>query len=446
VSAGLVSLQPVGGPPPVASVPPQIHVIPHEPPLALIVRGSHLFAIDPEFAQALARNDLAAEQELLNAAPHAADPPSGAALEAPTALSLNIAQACNLSCTYCYADEGRFHGAAKHMKMPVAAAAIDRLLEGARGRRVTVGFIGGEAFLNRSVLHQAVHYGAARAKDFQTRIGFSVTTNGTLLNAADLDLLRNHDFAVTVSLDGSAEVNDQQRRMHRGSSSFREAVSRVRPLLENQGSARISARATVTREDLRIAEKIEALWAEGFTDIGVSPLRASPNANLAMQEQDWTGLLSEMIRAAEVEWSRVEAGQPIRFANLAIALKQIHRGAARSLPCGSASNYVSVNAEGEYFTCHRTIDDKRFSLGDKQLDDAARARFLAARQVDLQEPCRTCWARYLCGGGCHAEVIQVGRSGCDYIRGWLEHCLRFYYRMLRSHPEFFGQTAHAQAN
>src|SRR2546430_8832907 len=29
-------------------------------------------------------------------------------------------------------------------------------------------------------------------------------------------------------------------------------------------------------------------------------------------------------------------------------------------------------------------------------------------------------SRYLCGGGCHAEVLQAGRRGGDYIRGWLE--------------------------
>src|SRR5262249_3634397 len=32
-------------------------------------------------------------------------------------LSLNIAQACNMGCRYCYADEGRFGGAASRMSL-----------------------------------------------------------------------------------------------------------------------------------------------------------------------------------------------------------------------------------------------------------------------------------------------------------------------------------------
>jgi uncharacterized protein len=41
----------------------------------------------------------------------------------------------------------------------------------------------------------------------------------------------------------------------------------------------------------------------------------------------------------------------------------------------------------------------------------------------------SCWARYLCGGGCHHEVIARGRPACDYIRGWLHYCLGAYLRL-----------------
>jgi uncharacterized protein len=150
-----------------------------------------------------------------------------------------------------------------------------------------------------------------------------------------------------------------------------------------------------------------------------------------------------MIRAADREWGRVVAGgggDPWRFSNLAIALKEVHRGSCRPLPCGAALGYVSLGADGDYFTCHRTIDDPRFRLGSlaEGLDRDGRARFLAERHVDRQEPCRSCWARYLCGGGCHAEVIAAGRSGCDYIRGWLEYCIRLHDEVLTERPDLLS--------
>src|ERR1041385_7033437 len=68
--------------------------------------------------------------------------PRDAALDLapPTALSLNIAQSCNLSCSYCYAYEGRFGSKPQFMPLEVALAAIERALAGAGGQRVTIGF------------------------------------------------------------------------------------------------------------------------------------------------------------------------------------------------------------------------------------------------------------------------------------------------------------------
>jgi uncharacterized protein len=61
--------------------------------------------------------------------------------------------------------------------------------------------------------------------------------------------------------------------------------------------------------------------------------------------------------------------------------------------------------------------------------------------VDRQEPCRSCWARYLCGGGCHYEVIHRGRPACDYIRGWLDYALGAYVRLSAQRPDLLARAA-----
>jgi uncharacterized protein len=439
---GLVALEPLPFAAPAVS-PPRFHLLAGEPRLAFLVEGSRLFEIDATFYGDLAAGDPVAGRSLLAMAgisPIPADP--AAQLNPPAALSLNIAQVCNLACSYCYADEGRFGGHAELMPEEVAFAAIDRLLAEARGKSVTVGFIGGEPLLNRPVLHRAAGYACERARERRQRVRFSITTNATLVTAADIQLFRRHAFGVSVSLDGGAAVNDVNRRAHDGKSAWDSAVERLRPLLDEPGRVKLAARATVTRQDLRILERVEALAAAGFTDIGVSPVRTSPAPDLALRESDWPGLLAEFERAGDAEFNRASRGLPLRFSNLATALKQIHHGSARRLPCGAGDNYLSVSASGEYFACHRTIGDARFRMGGPGGDDA-RGRFLAARDVDRQPLCRSCWARYLCGGGCHAEVAASGRSGCDYIRGWLEYCLRFYDRLLRIRPDFFENPAQA---
>jgi len=421
---------------------PRMRLLPGDPPLVFVVEDSRLFAVEPELFESLLLDDeLTQAPSLKVEVPVAISAGQEFPLPPATAISLNLAHSCNLSCSYCYADEGRFGGRSTMMSLATAQAAIDRLLESAPGQRVTVGFIGGEPFLNRQVLYRAVEYALDRAPRFGSAVRFSVTTNATLLTEEDLDFLRKHSFALSVSLDGAADVNDRNRRTRNGASGFDLAVRALEPLLRHQGKARIAARTTITRQDLRVTEHIEALLAVGFREVGVSPLRTSPAPGMALVGEDWAVYLQEMVRAAEAERRRLQAGGDLQFSNLAIALKQLHSGYCKPLPCGSAASYVSVSARGEYFTCHRTVDNPQFTLGNTVtgLSDASRQDFLRSRHVDLQQPCRSCWARYLCGGGCHAEVLSSGRSGCDYIRGWLEYCLRFYDRALREFPALFQE-------
>lgn len=420
-----------------ATAAPKFHYLEGDSPLVFVIEGSRLFSVEPQFFAALRAGDGGAENDLIEMLPQLNKPRNDfGELAEPTAISLNVAQSCNLSCAYCYADEGRYgSGKTNLMDSETAFAAIDRLFDGVRadGRKATIGFIGGEPFVNRKVLHESVAYARRRVNGQNNKVGFSVTTNATLLQESDISLLRENSFAVTVSLDGGETVNNRMRRTANGaSSSYARAVENIKPLLRNPGRAKVFARATVTRADMNVSKHIEALAVAGFAEIGVSPLRHSPDPSLALAENDWKEFLKEMIRAGEGEIERLRRGEKLRFSNFGEALRQIHRGASRNLPCGSVVNYVSVSAEGNYYTCHRTVNNQQLELGNLTdgLSQAARKRFLEARVVDAQgEPCASCWARYLCGGGCHAEVLAVGRAGCDYIRGWLEFCLRAYDRL-----------------
>jgi uncharacterized protein len=419
---------------------PWMHLVPGPKPLVFVVDGSRLYEVAPDLYAGLSAGEEASLREFREAVHGPGFGPGPDAspgdLAEPVSLTLNVAQACNLSCSYCYADEGRFGGPARLMEIEVALAAIDRLLAGAAGRRVTVGFIGGEPFLNRPLIHKCVDHARGRGRELKTPVGFSITTNATLLTPADLDLLRRDGFSVSVSLDGVGVLNDRHRRDRRGSSSAR-AIQAVRPLLDDPSSAKVAARVTVPRDDLRVLERVEALAGIGFREVGVSPLRSSAQPGLRLMGEDWPAFLAEMIRAAEAEWDRVRRGGAWRFSNLAITLKELHRGSCRPLPCGAANGYVSLGADGGYFTCHRAIDDPRYRLGSLAdgLDREARDRFLKARHVDRQEPCRSCWARYLCGGGCHVEVLAEGRTGCDYVLGWLDYCLGLYDKVLTERPD-----------
>ncbi len=428
---------------------PWYHLLEGHPRQVFIIDNSALFAVSDDFAARLATGEASAEAELAAYRPHRQPPAALEDLPPVRAISLNVAQSCNLACSYCYADEGRFGQAPRRMSQQVARRAVDDLIASATpGDSVLVGFIGGEPMLNRPLVHDCVDYATACAHAAGVTVGFSITTNATLLQPGDLDLLRAHPFAVTVSVDGGRQTHDRHRRRRDGSGSWHQVIAGIGDLLKHPGGAKVSARATITRDDLDVAGIVGDITAAGFAEAGVSPARTGPNPAVLLAGSDWQRYLEGLIAAARAEISRLRAHGPSggwRFGNLGQAMAEIHRGTCRPLPCGAAYGYVSVDVDGRYATCHRTVGDARFALGELgALSGEARATFLQTRLVDTQEPCRSCWARYLCGGGCHAEVTEAGRAGCDMIRGWLDFCLAYYPVLKTEFPALFAPERLAQ--
>jgi uncharacterized protein len=356
------------------------------------------------------------------------------------ALSLAVAQKCNLGCTYCYAQGGSFGGPATSMELSTALASVDLLFgDVAPGERVNLSFLGGEPLMNRPVIHAATDRARTIAADRGVDVTFSITTNGTQLTAGDGDFFEEHGFAVTVSLDGAGAVHDRLRPFRGGRGSFSRVIERVTPLLERQRRMQVSARVTVTPANLELKETLDAFVALGFHSVGFSPLLRSPNGSHELGSTELASMLDGMVSCGQEFERRVVAGGRYPFANAVNAVREIHRGTHRPYPCGAGAGYLGVSASGELAACHRFVGDDDGALGDivDGIDRKRQARWLRERHVHRQEPCRSCWARYLCGGGCHHEVIARGRPACDYIRGWLHWCLGAYARLTERRPDYF---------
>ena len=283
---------------------------------------------------------------------------------APQSISLNVSSSCNLSCSYCYAARGSFQGAQRdQMPWEVARAAIDKLLCGAEPLSpITVGFLGGEPFVNRRLIHRAVEYAAEEGSKHGLDVRFSVTTNGTLLQEEDVELLRKHRFAVTVSIDGGEQIQDLQKPTSEGrKGSYELLFGATRSLLGNPGSAQVAARSTVTRGDFNLRERFETVLSIGFREMGFAPLRAAKPGGDALRDEDWPRYLQAIVEVGQSELERVRQGEPIRFTNLAVALKQLHRGASSPYPCGAGGGYFSVAANGDWYACHRAMVPQRFA-------------------------------------------------------------------------------------
>lgn len=353
--------------------------------------------------------------------------------------SLALAQKCNLGCTYCYAEQGTFGGKPTNMELEVAKASVDRLLKDTKpGEKITLGFMGGEPLFNREALHATTKYAADKAKEKGVVVIFTMTTNATLIREEDIELFQRHGITLTVSIDGLEESNDALRPYISGKGSFEKVKEKVKQVLDVPNRTfQVNARVTVTPKNLNLTKTMKGLLEMGFDSVQFSPMLKSPTGQEQMQREDFDSLLEQLIACGELfrEGLNQKIFYPLR--NVISTLQKIHNYQRETYPCGAGGGYMGVSAEGNLYACHRFVNDEEGHMGDLEsgVDPKKQEKWLKERNLAAQNPCTTCWARYMCSGSCHHEVINRGRPACDYIRGWLHYCLGLYVQLQQEHPQ-----------
>lgn len=422
-----------------------------------------LFSLDAATAEVLGRWRGRATVDLLDASPHEREalealreaqvlvPAAALCRPAPAAvdpaavplgtLVLEAAQACNLRCTYCYAGGGAYGGSAR-MMTPELARRAARYLVDASGHRdcVTLVLFGGEPLLNLPAVRAAVLEAEAATRASGKRLVVSLTTNGTRFTDEALAFLREHPVSVSISIDGPADLHDANRR-YAGASGGTYAdvaagLARLRAVLARPPAARVTLTPSQWK---RVGEVFEHVHGLGVLEVGIAPV--SPvSADLLPTAQQEEELLAGFAQLARRFVQEAASGRLLPFSNLLDLLARLHLGQVKQAPCGAGLGYLALDADGQFFLCHRLAGVDRFRVGDldRGVDHARIRDCLAAMATPRQDDCRACWARSLCAGGCHHDnhlredaLGQAPGGACGFIRRWLEIGIGVYGALSR---------------
>ena len=367
---------------------------------------------------------------------------------------LNVTNQCNLSCTYCYeygedkivqTDNGR---QPKWMSEETARASVDFLLRES-GSVAHITFFGGETLLNFKVLKSAVAYATEQAAAQGKTIDFSLTTNATLLKPEVIEFLAEHNFGVTISIDGPAELQNRFRVFHNGAGSYALIEPKIKALLARHRTRPIGARVTLTRETLQVRRIYEHLAHEiGFWEVGFAPVTSAPGRPHAFGDEGFDDVLGQFRDLAGDYRDAALQGRHHGFSNVRETLEEIHRGASKAWPCGAGFGLLGVSTAGDVNLCHRFAgsDDHRLGSVRDGIDRERQRAFLDAHHVANKTDCATCWARPLCAGGCYHEAhtrrgttTEPNLHYCDWIRGWTDTCLQIYGEIAQANPAFLQQ-------
>ncbi|MBI3245817.1 MAG: quinohemoprotein amine dehydrogenase maturation protein [Deltaproteobacteria bacterium] len=366
-------------------------------------------------------------------------------------LVLNVANKCNLHCSYCYEPEAAKYGPAPvQMEWETARTSVDFLFRKAGGNpEVNLIFFGGEALLNFKLMQQVVAYAQEKGRAAGKRVDFSLTTNGTLLTDEIIDFFQEHRFGITVSMDGPRELHDQRRFFltakgeRRGS--YEQIVPRVKRLLARYTARPVVARVTVTKGTVDIVRIYEHLAELGFFEIGFAPVTAKNGEDYGLEPADLRQVLDGFKELGDVYVERALRNRYTGFSNLSTMLTDLHAGTNKLFPCGAGLGLLDVDGNGDVYLCHRFpgTEEHRYGNVKEGIEYDRLNEFINGAHVGNKPVCQTCWIRGLCGGGCYHEAYTQFGDGalpnlhyCDFLREWTEYGVGVYMKLQAENPGF----------
>jgi len=318
---------------------------------------------------------------------------------------------CQLRCRYCFYEdiaENRAEGSMGMMTRETAQLLVDRAFEASeRGGYVSFAFQGGEPTLaGLDFFRDFVAYvGEKCPPGVQT--GFSIQTNGILVDDAWAKFFAQNGFLVGISMDGYKDLHDMNRVDAQGKATWNRVTKALEALKRNK--AMYNALCVVTSACSRSPRKAY----DGLKKLGVDymqfiscldPIGVERGSLAHSLTPDAYGkFLKQLFDVWFEDWRR---GQ---YRSVRLFDDHVHmftgRSAGTCSTCGRCGSYFVVEGDGGVYPCDFFVLDqwKMGTLQENTLEELANgdaAKKFLAWGLEKPEECAGCRWRSICNGGC----------------------------------------------
>ena len=296
-------------------------------------------------------------------------------------LTINIANACNLWCSYCYADHGQYHAPSSLMPPEMAVNIVERCLTFYPLIR-SLQFFGGEPLLNPDAIEAVCEHLTQRFG--QRRPKLVATTNGTILDDRIADLLAKYEIGLTISIDGPREIHDRLRPT-RSMRSSHDLVTRNVAAFRKLG-IEVDVECTYTSAHVRSGVSVIDLmgYFHDELDIGVPHIAWAylPKPREVGTDELSSNVFRGAVDAQMREHVPAETLEREFRAAAALSVRNILRGEGPALSfvvgiagqlasrtrtrnyCPAFNTRLSISAQGDAFPCFMFYGDPRMNMGN----------------------------------------------------------------------------------
>lgn len=329
---------------------------------------------------------------------------------APTGVVYMVTAACNLRCTYCYADAGDYP--VNLYNRPMALDAAKFVIDNTVKHGTTTAYLnfhgGGEPTIDFELIQTTVDWARDYAHKIDTTLSVnaSMVTNGLVTQAKAEWIGANMD-SVQVSHDGPAAINDLQRPTLRGGSS----TARVREVIQYLTGKvpDLMIKSTISRAAVPQMPEIARYLCETFElpRYHLGPvLGTGRGRSIKFGEPDAQEFVHGYYEAQKVA---DEYGKTIVVSGALSTFPHVRRTF-----CGVTDPNFSLTSDGHISSCYEIMyeDDKRAPHAyygrynrDTRTFEATGSRIAQLRLHDVNkiEKCRDCFAKWQCAGDCQAR-------------------------------------------
>ena len=306
-----------------------------------------------------------------------------------------LTNACNLKCSYCYAESGQTHtqmtlDELTHVAHQVAevSPSVEHILSG------------GEPLLHPDCLTFAEQLKSSGSQ-------ITLLTNGILVNKKNIHRITSLFNHAKISLDGSEE---DIHALTRGSTHYAHIVQVIDDMIEL--GLRVTVAMTVHRGNLHDIGPMSQRYGSRLTfqPLFMAGRGADENALAITGEEYYQALAG------------VESVAPM--AAIGTVLENLRgKGSKR---CALADTEISISETGDVYPCQLLVEPEfvagnvhSTTLKDIYFDSDVLKK-IREISIDTIDKCSTCPIRLLCAGGCRArdyfEVGSLEEAGafCEY--------------------------------
>jgi uncharacterized protein len=343
-----------------------------------------------------------------------------------TKLSLLLNYKCNFSCTYCYSAKGR---SGREMSKPALKTMLDYFIDGNRleNRDLTIFFSGGgEPLLSWNTLKFALEYSDSLARNQGFNMKYILMTNGSLLNDSIIKYLKKYKVNVCVSFEIIEEIQNRQRGQ------YDRVAANISRMIELGLTPFLSSVITVHNVELmeQMVDTVNKLFP-GIKYMNFDPV-ADPDAFSSVSElkKFHDSFIENYFKAHKLSRSR-NCGLNCMMREISVSINE------RYCP-----GQLCLTPESTISICHSVSSPKEAAFercnygivrpGETPEFDMKKFAALINKNVHSYQECRSCFARWHCGGGC---LIYRNNYSPEMFEGICYFTREFVKRMLLNRLE-----------